>query len=361
MHPKRHPIRMEVVAGCDADGRLTALRFRAIGDSGAYASVGMKVLERAAGHCQRAVPPAGASTCESVAVRTNNPVCGAFRGFGANQAQFAMEGVPRPPGRAVGISGWEIRKRNVIRPGDVWGPGQVMDDGALGAEACLDAHPRRPTTTPSSRGEGRRPRSRAEELRARQRLQGDHQGRACASAPTARSRCATAGPRWARACTPSPCRSRPRSSASTRPAIRVVVDTTRELGLGQTTGQPGHADGCRRGEGGVRGGPGRRLPARRRLRGRVPGRLDRTSSASPASSTRSSTPRSATPRSWSSIDRETGAIERVVAVHDVGRAVNPMLCEGQIEGSVHMGLGYALTEDFPSDPATGFPTNMTLR
>ncbi|MGZ4792190.1 MAG: molybdopterin cofactor-binding domain-containing protein, partial [Ilumatobacteraceae bacterium] len=61
------------------------------------------------------------------------------------------------------------------------------------------------------------------------------------------------------------------------------------------------------------------------------------------------------------IDRATGEVERVVAIHDVGKAVNPMLCEGQIEGSVHMGLGYALTEDFPSDPATGFPTNMTLR
>jgi aldehyde oxidoreductase len=61
------------------------------------------------------------------------------------------------------------------------------------------------------------------------------------------------------------------------------------------------------------------------------------------------------------VDRATGDIERVVAVHDVGRAVNPLLCEGQVEGSVHMGLGYALTEDFPADPDTGFPTNMTLR
>jgi aldehyde oxidoreductase len=49
-----------------------------------------------------------------------------------------------------------------------------------------------------------------------------------------------------------------------------------------------------------------------------------------------------------------------VAVHDVGRAINPLLCVGQIEGSVHMGLGYALTEDFPAD-ADGRPTNMTLR
>ena len=61
------------------------------------------------------------------------------------------------------------------------------------------------------------------------------------------------------------------------------------------------------------------------------------------------------------MDRDTGDIDRVVAVHDVGRAVNPVLCEGQIEGSVHMGLGYALTEQFPHDPETGFPTAAKLR
>jgi aldehyde oxidoreductase len=61
------------------------------------------------------------------------------------------------------------------------------------------------------------------------------------------------------------------------------------------------------------------------------------------------------------VDRDSGSIDKVVAVHDVGRAVNPLLVEGQVEGSVHMGLGYALSEDFPADPATGVPTNMTLR
>ncbi|HEX7095831.1 MAG TPA: molybdopterin cofactor-binding domain-containing protein, partial [Acidimicrobiales bacterium] len=60
------------------------------------------------------------------------------------------------------------------------------------------------------------------------------------------------------------------------------------------------------------------------------------------------------------VDRGTGRIERVVAVHDVGKAINPLLCVGQIEGAVHMGLGYALTEEFPADE-TGRPTNMTLR
>jgi xanthine dehydrogenase molybdenum-binding subunit len=60
------------------------------------------------------------------------------------------------------------------------------------------------------------------------------------------------------------------------------------------------------------------------------------------------------------IDRGTGRIRKVVAAHDVGRAVNPTLCTGQVVGAVHMGLGYALTEAFPAD-TDGRPTNMTLR
>src|SRR5690606_12837629 len=108
------------------------------GDSGPYASVGMKVLERAAGHATGpyAVPNVDV---RAVAARTNNSVCGAFRGFGANQAQFATEGVLDRLAEAVGISGWEIRARNVVRRGAVWGPGEVMDDGCLGARACRDA------------------------------------------------------------------------------------------------------------------------------------------------------------------------------------------------------------------------------
>jgi len=131
MHAKRHPIELEYWAGCDVDGKVTALKVRGIGDSGAYASVGMKVLERAAGHaCGPYRWPS--IDIETIAVRTNNLVCGAFRGFGANQAQFAMEGVLDRLAEQVGISGWEIRKRNVIKPGEEWGPGQIMDDGAGG-------------------------------------------------------------------------------------------------------------------------------------------------------------------------------------------------------------------------------------
>ncbi len=175
IHPKRHPIRMEYWAGCDEDGRLTALRARMVGDSGPYASVGMKVLERSAGHASGPyVLPA--IDVDSIAARTNNPVCGAFRGFGANQAQFAMEGVLDRLADAVGISGWEIRARNVVSPGAVWGPGQIMDDGCLGARACLDAI--KPAYDDGCRvRRGGRSRPRAQELWARQRLQGDRQGR----------------------------------------------------------------------------------------------------------------------------------------------------------------------------------------
>ncbi|MEE2768199.1 MAG: molybdopterin cofactor-binding domain-containing protein, partial [Actinomycetota bacterium] len=107
LHAKRHPIRMAYRAGCDSNGRLTALWARMLGDSGPYASVGMKVLERSAGHASGpyVVP---VIDVESTAVRTNNPIGGAFRGFGANQAQFAMEGIMDRLAERVGISGWEI-------------------------------------------------------------------------------------------------------------------------------------------------------------------------------------------------------------------------------------------------------------
>ena len=138
MHPKRHPIQIEIEAACDADGKLTAMRARMLGDSGPYASVGMKVLERAAGHASGPYVVPNIDV-KAVAARTNNSVCGAFRGFGANQVQFAMEGVIDRLADAVGISGWEMRNRNVIEPGVVWGPGQIMDDGCKGAKECLEA------------------------------------------------------------------------------------------------------------------------------------------------------------------------------------------------------------------------------
>jgi xanthine dehydrogenase molybdenum-binding subunit len=142
--------------------------------------------------------------------------------------------------------------------------------------------------------------------------------------------------------------------------IEVIVDTTRELGFGQTTGSRGTLMAA----GSVRNACVAALAA-----GCQPD-VDYEGEHLVDWTHHLGDPDHPNPTIHSAfgyatqlvvIDRETGNIERVVAIHDVGRAVNPVLCEGQIEGSVHMGLGYALTEDFPSDPTTGFPTNMTLR
>ena len=357
VHAKRHPIRLEYWAGCDADGRLTALRVRGIGDSGAYASVGMKVLERAAGHASGPyrVP---SIDVECTAVRTNNPVCGAFRGFGANQAQFAMEGIIDRLAERIGISGWEMRKRNVIHPGEVWGPGQIMDDGAAGAEECLDrAKPHIDAALAAGKAVG-------VGLGLKNAGLGNGLREVCAAVVRFRSADGKVEVRHGFTEMGQGVHTVALQTAVTElgvdPArIEVHVDTTRQLGFGQTTGSRGTlmvaasvqkacqvavAAGC--------------TPDVDHYAEHV---VDWTQKLGD--------PKVPNPTIHAAFgyaaqvvvaDRSTGAVEKVIAIHDVGKAVNPRLCEGQIEGSVHMGLGYALTEDFPSDER-GFPIPTTLR
>ena len=355
IHPKRHPIAMRYEAGCDAEGRVTALRARLIGDSGPYASVGMKVLERAAGHAggPYAWP---AIDVESVAVRTNNPVCGAFRGFGANQAQFATEGVLDRLAELVGISGWEIRARNVIEPGALWGPGQRMDDGCLGARQCLDAvRPAYDAAVAAGRPAG-----------VGLGLKNAGLGNGLVEVAKAVVRFEEDGTIEVRHCWTD--MGQGVDTVARQVAveelgvdasrIRVVVDTSRELGNGQTTGSRGTimgagsiadacaaalADGCK---------PGIDYPGEYRV--------DWTNSLNDGVAEPVIHSTFGYAAQLVILDPETGEVTRVVAAHDVGRAVNPVLCEGQIEGAVHMGLGYALSEDFPADDQ-GRPTNMTLR
>jgi xanthine dehydrogenase molybdenum-binding subunit len=355
MHAKRHPIRIEVSAGCDRDGKLTALRARMIGDSGPYASVGAKVLERAAGHASGPylVPAIDVS---AVAVRTNNSVCGAFRGFGANQAQFAMEGVMDRLAEKAGITGWEMRSRNVVMPEQAWGPGQIMDAGCLGARACLD--------TIKPHYDAARAAGKAVGLGLGLKNSGLGNGyREVTRAVVRFEEDGTVEVRhgWTEM-------GQGVHTVALQVAVeelgvppehvRVVVDTTRQLGFGQTTGSRGTVMAA----GSVAAACRAAVAA-----GRTAG-VDHTGEyvIDWTDSIESGKPN---PRIHSTFsyaaqlvvaDRATGEIEQVVAVHDVGRVVNPTLCEGQIEGSVHMGLGYALTEDFPCD-SDGRPTNLTLR
>ena len=355
MHPKRHPIRMTYEAGCDANGKLTALRARMLGDSGPYASVGMKVLERAAGH---ATGPyvLKAVDVEAVAARTNNSVCGAFRGFGANQAQFAMEGIMDRLAEKVGISGWEIRSRNVVKPGDVWGPGQIMDDGCLGARACLDAvKPAYDEAVqaglPVGVGLG---------------LKNSGLGNGFDEIAKAVVRFEEDGTVEVRHCWTEmgqgvhnvALQVAVEELGVASEQIKVIVDSTRELGAGQTTGSRGTLMGA----GAVQDACQRALLDGCQVGVDYEGtyRINWTNSLNEGLEN----PVIHSTFGYASqlviLNPDDGEVQNVVAAHDVGRAVNPQLCEGQIEGAVHMGLGYALTEGFPTDPS-GRPTNTTLR
>ena len=354
VHPKRHPVRIEAWAGCDGDGRLMALRARIVGDSGPYASVGMKVLERAAGHMGGPyVWPA--IDVEAVAARTNNPVCGAFRGFGANQAQFATEGLLDRLAEATGIDPWTIRSRNVVTPGATWGPGQIMDEGCLGARDCLDAL--RPAWA-AARAEGKA-------VGLGLGLKNSGLGNGFVEVAKAVVRFEHDDTITVRHCWTEMGQGIhtvavhvAAQELDVDPArIRVLVDTSRELGAGQTTGSRGTLMGA----GSVAAACKAALAAgcTRGVDYEGEHRVDWTQAMG---TVEHPTIHSAFGYAAQLVimDPETGKIERVVAAHDVGRVVNPLLCEGQVLGAVHMGLGYALTEDFPTD-GEGRPTALTLR
>ena len=136
IHPKRHAMEMTITTACDEEGNLTAFKADIIADTGAYASLGGPVLQRACTHA------AGPYKCANVkikgtAVYTNNPPGGAFRGFGVTQSVFASECNLNLLAQKVGISPWEIRFKNAVEPGDALPNGQIADKGTAIKETIL--------------------------------------------------------------------------------------------------------------------------------------------------------------------------------------------------------------------------------
>ncbi|HRV73483.1 MAG TPA: selenium-dependent xanthine dehydrogenase [Eubacteriales bacterium] len=127
VHPKRHAMEIDMTTGCDKDGRLTAMRAVIHSDTGAYASLGGPVLQRA---CTHAAGPYNYQDIDitGLAYYTNNPPAGAFRGFGVTQSCFALECNLNELAAMVGISAYEMRLRNAIRPEQVLPNGQIADD-----------------------------------------------------------------------------------------------------------------------------------------------------------------------------------------------------------------------------------------
>jgi len=254
-----------------------------------------------------------------------------------------------------GISGWEIRSRNVVEPGSVWGPGQIMDDGCAGARACLDAvKPAYDAAVAAGRavgvglglknsglGNGFNEVARAV---VRRRADGVVEVRHCwtemgQGVHTVALQVAV------------------EELGIDPDSIEVIVDTTRELGAGQTTGSRGTLMGAGAVAEACRAALADGFAVDTDYEGEY--RVDWTNSLSEGVEN----PVIHSAFGYASqlvVLDDGGEVEQVVAAHDVGRAVNPILCEGQIEGAVHMGLGYALTEGFPCDE-DGRPQNGTLR
>jgi CO/xanthine dehydrogenase Mo-binding subunit/aerobic-type carbon monoxide dehydrogenase small subunit (CoxS/CutS family) len=357
LHPKRHPMTIHLTVGADAEGHLLAVRSRILGDVGGYAGTSAKCLLRAACHScgPYRVPNVDA---EAKAVFTNNPISGAMRGFGTNQAHFAMEGVMDMLAERVGVDGWDIRERNILNPGDAFATGQLMRESVAGLRRSLDAvkdiyknakyagigcgikstgigngtidsgHAAI-RVLPGGRldvqtgytemGQGLFTTIRqavCEETGLTPDIMDVRWDKALG---------AKCGETWASRATTLSC------AAAQRAAVQLAEDLKHST-LEQLVGREYTGDYvCN----------------------------FTTKPGTPEALTNPTTHMTFSYATQVVILDDNGRMERVVAAHDVGRAINPKGCAGQVEGGVHMGLGYALSENFTSTNAK--PDSLLLR
>ncbi|NNK47770.1 MAG: molybdopterin-dependent oxidoreductase, partial [Gemmatimonadetes bacterium] len=359
MHPKRHPITLSYEAGTDDSGRLKAIRARIIGDTGAYASVGMKMLERAAGHsCGPYRVPA--VDIEAKTVYTNNPPCGAMRGFGANQASFAIEGIMDLLAERVGIDGYDIRERNILAPGDRFATGQVMT-GSCGIRETLEAV-REDYKTARYAGIGCGIKNTGigngmdDSGRVLLRVGSDGRLEILTGYTEMGQGLFTVLRQVVHHETGLPVDVMDVRTASDPRVVCGMTTASRATALlteaGRIAAQKLAAD-LSSAEGGRRGVT---HLSGREYHGEYVCDFTTKPGADVAEPVTHMTFSYAT---QVVILDDDGRLDRVVAAHDVGRAINPVLCAGQIEGGVHMGLGYALSEDFPC--TDGVPDSLLLR
>lgn len=136
VHPKRHATQIRVKMGAKLDGRLTAIETELYGDTGAYASLGEKVLTRATTHSAGPYEVAHVKA-DCYAMYTNNPPAGAFRGFGVTQSAFAIESMMDMLAEKLGLDPVAVRRLNALRVGSVTNTGQVLRE-SVGLVECID-------------------------------------------------------------------------------------------------------------------------------------------------------------------------------------------------------------------------------
>ncbi len=345
MHPKRHPLVLDYTVGADDEGRITAIKAEILGDTGGHASVGEKVLERAAGHAGGPyhVPCAHIT---ATTVRTHNPTCGAMRGFGANQAAFALEGCLERIASQLQIDPFEIRLRNAARPGSRLVTGQRVgeDVGLLATLEAIRPHYLRARAAGRSvgiacglknvgLGNGYPEQGRVMlEVRATDKVvihtgfTEMGQGHATMLRQAAADLTALPIDLFTVA-------------TSTLAPVDVGMTTSSRAtflgGQGIRAAAPAMVQALEAAGGSLASLEGQRFlgvwdaPTTHPLEAEVDDPVTHWAYA------------------WATqmavLDAD-GRLERIVAAHDVGRALNPMACRGQVEGGVHMGAGYALTE-----------------
>jgi aldehyde oxidoreductase len=341
MHPKRHPIWMDIKLSCDKNGKFTALRLKAIGDTGAYASVGTKVMERVVGHATGgySVP---AVDVESITVYTNNIPSGAMRGFGVPQVAFAIESCVDEICRMGRFDRWQIRFDNALEDGAKTATGQVLYGVGLKKtllavkDAFRNAKYAGLACGIKNTGVGN---GMIDESEVKIEIVSDkkvilHHG-------------------WTemgQGIHTMAVQILHQETGIPEGFIEVRVETDAEIPTGMTTSSRATAlvgnaliDASKR----IR--EDLKNSTLHQLRGRIyKGKYVCNWTTKPHSGNDNPVIHFAYGyASQVAILNDEGEVIKLVAAHDAGKIMNRMLFEGQIEGALHMGMGYALTEDLP--------------
>ena len=343
-HPKRHYMEGTFTLGCDENGIFTGLDCEIHFDTGAYASLCGPVLERA---CTHSVGP---YCYQNTDIRgfgwyTNNPPAGAFRGFGVCQSEFALESNINLLAEKVGISPWEIRFRNAIEPGKALPNGQIADCSTALKETLLavkDVYEQNAAHAGiacamknSGVGVGLPDKGRCK-LAVRNGVVELY-----SAASDIGQGCATVFLQMLAETTGLPLEKLRNMGANSE----VAPDSGTTSGSRQTliTGEA-----VRMAAAELRAdldGAGGDLSALEGLEYSAEffDPTDKLGADKP-------NPKSHVAYGFAThvvILDDDGRVKEVYAAHDSGKVVNPTSIQGQIEGGVLMGLGYALTEDFP--------------
>src|SRR5579863_5279129 len=357
LHPKRHPMTITLTVGADAEGHLLAVRSRILGDVGGYAGTSAKCLLRAACHScgPYRVPNVDA---EAKAVFTNNPTSGAMRGFGTNQAHFAMEGIMDMLAERVGVDGWDIRERNILNPGDAFATGQIMRESVSGLRRSLEA---------------------VKDIYKSAKYAGigcgikstgigngtiDSGHAAIRVLEGGRLDVQTGYTEMGQGLFTTIRQAVCQETGLSHDIITVRWDKDLGAKCGETWASRGTTLSCAAGQrAAIELAADLKNSTLEQLAGReYSGDYVCNFTTRPGTPEAVSNPTTHLTFSYATqvvILGEDGRLERVVAAHDVGRAINPKGCAGQVEGGVHMGLGYALSENFPSTNAK--PDSLLLR